>query len=430
MHTKFIAALALAGAAGLGCAGSAQAGGFYLQEQGARGTGRAYSGEVADTGVESLWWNPAAIARSGREAYLGLNAIFVDSDVQDRGSTITYPGGLTMPVGGEPRAYNPIQKGFLPNLAIAAPLGDRFALGLSAHAPYDFSTVYRGGAFTRYDALKSRLNIGDLQLTGAMRVTDWLDLGVGFDAEYADANLINANPNLSPLAPDGRTQLKGDGWDYGWNVGAQAHLDRLTLGASYRSAIKHELDGRVSVSGLLGPLAVGNMDVSGKANFTTPWIATFGARYQVTDKLALDGQVQRIGWSEFDSIDVTTPAGVEVIPQGYRDVTSGGVGLDYAVNPALTLRAGVQYDPTPTPDVGRTARVPDGDRWLYGVGASAQVAPATTIDAAFAYIDFKDGRVNRTDVFYAGTPAAVTTNLQGEVGGQGYVLSLGVRRSF
>lgn len=35
---------------------------FYLQEQSARAAGRAFSGEVADTGAASLWWNPAAIA--------------------------------------------------------------------------------------------------------------------------------------------------------------------------------------------------------------------------------------------------------------------------------------------------------------------------------------------------------------------------------
>ena len=47
-------------------AAPAFAGSFYLQEQSVRGAGRAYSGEVADRGVSSLWWNPAAIARSGR----------------------------------------------------------------------------------------------------------------------------------------------------------------------------------------------------------------------------------------------------------------------------------------------------------------------------------------------------------------------------
>src|SRR3954469_20776767 len=39
----------------------ADAAGFYLQEQSVRGWGRANSGEVADQGPASLWWNPAAI---------------------------------------------------------------------------------------------------------------------------------------------------------------------------------------------------------------------------------------------------------------------------------------------------------------------------------------------------------------------------------
>ena len=424
------AALGLAGAASLALAAPAQAGGFYLQEQGVRGTGRAYSGEVADQGVESLWWNPAAIARSDREVSVGANAIFVQGQVSDRGSTITYPGGVRLPVGGQPRAFNPIQKGIAPNIALAIPLAGRFAVGVSLHAPYDFTTIYGASAWTRYDGLKSRLNTGDLQLTGAMQVTDWLDVGAGVDAEYTDANLINALPNLSPLLPDGRSQLRGHGWDWGWTLGAQARAGAWTFGASYRSAIDHRLNGRVIASGLLGPLAAGNMDVAGRASFTTPWIATLGARFRLNDKLTLDGQVQRIGWSEFDAIAVTTAAGTQALVQGYRDVTSGGVGFDYAASPRLTLRAGVQYDPTPTPDVGRTARVPDGDRWLYGIGASADVGHRMTVDAAFAYIDFKPSTVNHDQTFFAGTPAAVATSLRGDVKGQGYVLSLGLKKGF
>jgi long-chain fatty acid transport protein len=427
---KRVATLALIGATGAALATPAHAGGFYLQEQGVRGTGRAYSGEVADTGVESLWWNPAAIAGSGREVYLGVNGVFVDGRVDNQGSTITYPGGTTLPVAGEPIAYNPIQQGTVPNFDIAMPVGERFAVGFSAHAPFDFTTVYRSTAWTRYDALKSRLTTVDLQLTGAMRVTDWLDVGVAVDAEYSDANLINAMPNLSPLLADAQSQLKGDGWNWGWTVGAQAHFGGLTLGASYRSAMDHDLSGQVVVSGLLGPLAAANSTMPGEARFKTPWIATLGARYRLTDKLTLDGQVQRIGWSEFDAIRVTTGGVTQAIPQGYRDVTSGGVGVDYVVTPGLTLRAGVQYDPTPTPDAGRTARVPDGDRWLFGAGASARISPVTTVEAGFAYIDFRPSTVNRDDVFYAGTPAAVTTRLRGRVEGTGYVLALGMRRSF
>jgi len=427
--------LALLGAAttalALTLTAQAEAGGFYLQEQSVRGAGRAYSGEVADQGVESLWWNPAAIASSPREVYVGAHGIFVDGKVEDRGSTITYPGGITVPVGGDPRAYKPIQTGIAPNFAIATPLGDRFAVGLSVAAPYNFTTKYQPTAWTRYDALTSRLNTADVQLTGAMKVTDWLDLGVAANAEYTDARLASAYPNLSPLLPDATSQLSGDGWNWGWSAGAQAHLGAVTLGASYRSAMDHDLDGRVVQSGLLGPLSPANINVSGSASFTTPWIATLGARWRVNDRLTLDGQVQRFGWSEFKAIQVSLPGGAgETLAQNYRDTTSGGVGLDYAVNDRLTLRTGVQYDPTPTPDAGRTARVPDGDRWLYSVGATAKVTPTLQLDAALTYIDFQDSRVNHDTVFNPGTPAETLTQLRGNVQGSGEVISLGLRKTF
>lgn len=416
----------------------AHAAGYYLQEQSVKGTGRAYSGEVADKGADSLWWNPAAIAGAredgtkSAEAYVGLHAVFVDAKVSDNGSTITYPGGATLPVGGEERAFNPIQSGVAPNFAVSMPVGDRFAVGLSVAAPFNFTTEYRRNAWARYDALTSRLTTADIQVTGAMEVTDWLDLGIGLNAQYADAKLQTAYPNLSPLLADGVSQLSGDGWDFGWTVGAQAQLgSSVSVGASYRSKMEHDLDGRVLVAGLVGPLAPVNREVGGSAKFSTPWIATLGARWKATDKLTLNAQVQRIGWSEFEDIEVSFEGGGgETLFQGYEDVTSGGVGLDYAVNPNLTLRAGVQYDPTPTPDGDRTARVPDGDRWLYGVGATANVPWGMKLDAALAYIAFDESEIHHDTVFYGGTPAATTTRLRGDVEGSGYVLSLGLRKTF
>jgi long-chain fatty acid transport protein len=192
----------------------------------------------------------------------------------------------------------------------------------------------------------------------------------------------------------------------------------------------HKLDGQVFVGGLIGPLAAGNAQVDGKAKFSTPWIATFGARYRITDKLTLNGQVQRVGWSKFDDIVVTSAAGNQVLAQNYNSITSGAVGADYVVNDRLTLRAGVGYDPTPTPDSERTARVPDGDRWLYSVGATGKLTDNTQVDAGFAYIAFKDSDVHHDTTFFGGTPAAINTALRGVVKGTGYVMSLGVRSKF
>ena len=155
---------------------------FYLKEQSVRGAGRAYSGETADTGVSSLWWNPASIARSGRELYVGMHGLLLDSDVDNAGSSIVYPGGTVVPVTGPLGTGvngDPIESGLVPNFAFAMPIGDRFAVGVSVAAPYNFTTKYEPGSFTRYDALTSELRSGNVGLTAAMQVNDWLDIGAG-----------------------------------------------------------------------------------------------------------------------------------------------------------------------------------------------------------------------------------------------------------
>jgi long-chain fatty acid transport protein len=407
----------------------ASASAFYLQEQSVRGSGRAYSGEVADRGAASLWWNPAAIAGlEHNEVYGGLNAILVDSTVSNAGSTITRPIPLTTAVGGASRASKPINNGVVPNFAGAWRLNDRLALGLSLAAPYNFTTQYEASSWTRYDALTSRLTTADLQGTVAYRVNDRLDLGVAVSAVYADAALTNALPNISPLQADGHQSLKGDGWTYGWSVGAQYHASpALTVGASYRSKVDHSLKGEVEVSGLLAPIpAASNFRTAGKADITTPWSATLGARWAVTDRVTLNGSVSRIGWSEFDAIRIRFANTGSTSVQDYKDITTGAVGIDYQASPRLTLRSGVQYDPTPTPDVGRTARVPDGDRMMYAAGATWAALPQLKLDAAISYIAFDESRINRTDVTATGS----TVSLRGKVTGSAVVLSTGARFSF
>ena len=413
----------------------AVAGGFHVQEQSARAVGRAFSGEAADSGPASLWWNPAAIGfGTGRgEAYLGVHRVIVDADVEDTGSTIRrpVPGLPPMPVGGASLQKNPIDKGLIPNLGAAWRLNDRWAVGLTVNAPFNFTTRYGLDSFTRYQALKSRLFNIDIQPTLAWTPTPQLALGLGVDITYADATLSNALPNPSPLAPDGASNLTGNGWDYGWTAGLQwKPVEPVTLGLSYRSGVKHRLDGRVTVAGLLGPAAAANLDAPGEATFETPSILTASGRWRATDRLTLNAQVQRFDWSAFDAIRVTFAGRTQVSPQDYEDTTSIAVGADYALSPQWTLRAGVQRDPTPTPDIGRTTRVPDGDRWLYAAGFSFNPSERMAVDVGAAYIHFADSEVDSDASAFAGTPLATPIAMHGLVKGHGLVLSAGVRMGF
>jgi long-chain fatty acid transport protein len=428
-RTRLAAGVALAA---LVAATQASASAFYLQEQSVRGTGRAYSGEVADKGVASLWWNPSSIAGIDRsEVYLGLNGILVDSKVSDAGSTITRPippAGLTTPVGGSNVAYKPIENGLLPNFAGAWKVSDKLSLGLLVAAPYNFTTRYSSASWARYDALKSQLHTVNIDGVVAYKVNDLIDLGVGVTAMYADAELTNALPNISPLQPDGVQALKGDGWAYGYTVGAQLHPSKaLTIGASYRSKIDQKLKGDVTIAGLLAPIpAANNFKVGAQAKISLPWVASIGARYAVNDQWTLNGSISRVGWSQFDAIRVTFPGSATTVPQNYKDVTTYAVGVDYQATPRLTLRTGVQYDPTPTPDVGRTARVPDGDRMMYAAGATWAATDRLKLDAAISYIAFDNAKINRTDATATGS----TVNLRGDVEGSAVVLSTGARFSF
>lgn len=440
-----VGGLALTTALLAGVAAPAMAGSFYVQEQSTRAQGRANAGVGADKGVQSLWWNPAAIAGTQREVYVGAHGLILDSDVDDRGSSLTYnvptPGGVvsrTAPVNGDPHVHEVVESGIVPNFAVSMPIGDRFNVGLAVQAPYNFTTKYEQPDFARYDALTSELRSANVSLVAAMTVTDWLDVGVGFDAQYAKATLSSALPNVSAavLAPgyvvapssDGRNQLEGDGWDYGWNAGAQMHFGKLDLGVSYRSKIEHELEGAVNISGLTGTLAANNVSADGVASFNTPWYATVSARYAVNDRLTLNAQVNQIGWSEFDAIRVSFGAtGRSTIVQDYDDVTTGAIGFDYKIDPSMTFRAGLGYDPTPTPDANRTARIPDGDRWLYAAGLSKTVG-AMTLDGAVTYIDIDTAAINDTrDVYGNGL---VVSNLRGEATGYGVGFSMGATWAF
>jgi long-chain fatty acid transport protein len=409
-------------------AGEAMAAGFAVNEISAEGLGRANSGEVAASGAASLWWNPAAIARRPRSVSVGLSRREHDIDMRDNGSTVTYPvapAGLTVPVGGAANVSDASEDLTAPYAAFSMPLGERFAVGLSVAKPFRLKTELGAGSWSRYDTIRSQIDITDVQLTGALQATDWLDLGVGVSGQYNDAYLDQAWPNLAAGAPDAISRLKADGWAYGWTVGAQAHFETLTLGASYRSKVEHDLDGTLAVSGLLAPLDAFNFTAPATAKFTTPWQLTVGARLAITPQLTLNGQVERVGWSEYDVITVDFGQ-TAVIAQHFKDVTAFALGADYVVNDLWTVRAGFRNEPTPTPDSLREPGVWDADSKVYAVGASIFPSEAVTVHGSLAYTDFDDAALADNDVFYAGSPAQTTARSRGVLSGKGVSASIGL----
>ncbi|MCR5878614.1 OmpP1/FadL family transporter [Phenylobacterium sp. J367] len=422
-----------AAAALLAVAGQASANGIGVTEVSTEGLGRANSGEVADTGASALFWNPAAIARGGRGATLGVHHRNDDTEFSNTSTTITRPippAGLTLPVGGRSPVDEVSQDFTAPHFAVAVPFGDRFAVGLSVHKPIRLKTDFGADSWARYDTIRSKIETTEIQTAAAIQATEWLDLGVGFTANYTDAYYDQASPNLNPTAPDGLQALAGDGWNYGFTLGAQAHLERVTLGVAYRSKVKHELDGSITLSGLQAPLDTANFTAEADTNFTTRSTVTVGARFALTDATTLNGQVVWSGWDVYDTIDVAFAGMTASIPQGFKNTTSVAVGVDHDLNTMWTIRGGVQFDPTPTHDDLREPGVFDSDRWVFAAGASARLQPALTLNGAVAYTRFDDAPLVDFDVFYAGTPAQTTVPTRGAFKGDAFTASMSLDWQF
>jgi long-chain fatty acid transport protein len=297
-------------------------------------------------------------------------------------------------------------------------------------SPFSFTTNYDATSWARYTADKTKLRTIDLQPSVAFALTPNFVIGGAVNVEHSKATLSNYLPNLSPLLADGHQTLEGSGWDVGYTLGAQYRGGPISLGVSYKSSIKHKLDGSVTIEGLLGPLAAQNRSIDAMADFRTPWQVTGGIRFKATDKLTLNGQIVRFGWGKFDAITLGAPLNT-AIPEGYRNTWSYAGGVDYAVTPAWTLRAGVQYDETPTQNLERDARVPDSNRWNFSTGTSFALSKSFTIDGAVSYIKFKDVAINRTTAAYAGTAVQTPILVNGRLdNAHALVLAVGGRFSF
>lgn len=402
----------------------AVANGFYIPQQSVTGIGRAFAGSVAHpVDASTIFTNPAGLTvLEAAETVAGASVIMSFIDFENQGSTATAPG-----TGGVATAYpggsggNPGSPILVPSIFGAAPVvDDRAWLGLGLAAPFGQSLEYDDDWFGRYDSIESELRTINVTPALAVALTDWISLGAGLDLQYADAKLTNALPD--PLAPggpspasDGRARLEGDDINVGFNVGVLVEPWQGTrFGVHYRSAISHELDGDLQVTGLTGPLAAANGRSPTSTSLDLPDVLSLGAAQEV-GRLTLLTQFQWFGWDRFEELAVSFDDGQadSIIAQNFRDSWMLSVGAEYALGNRWTVRGGVQFDRTPTVDRDRNTSLPDGDRLWLGLGVSYRVGDRLRLDVGAMHVAFDDGIIRLTRSFYEGTPLASDVAVRG-----------------
>ncbi|WP_022683608.1 OmpP1/FadL family transporter [Sphingobium bisphenolivorans] len=413
----------------------ASAGGFYLQEQSPKETGRALSGGAASADDPStLFFNPAAMTQlPGVQVSAGGVALLASAGQSNRGSNRSVPTlpGATVPITGN-SGGNPFASViYVPSFYATGQVTDRLWLGLGVNAPFGLKLDYDDGFFGRYDSLHTDLKTYHIQPSAAFRLGDRLAIGGGVDVQYVKVTLTNALPQLSPspALADGLASVKGDDWSVGWNAGIFYTSGDTNVGLHYRSGIKHDVRGSQTISGLLGPIAAANGTVPAAAPVALPDIVTVSLMHRLTPRLRAMITARWYNWSVFRGISITTPGGTSTKELDYRDSYSVSAGGEYDVSPSLTLRAGTMFDRTPTNPQHLTTRVPDGDRSWLSAGGTFALSPHLALNLSYAHVFVAKANLIRPDRYYP-APATVTTTTLSQASGNADQIAASVTARF
>ena len=391
----------------------AMAGGFYLQEQSPKETGRAFSGGAAAADDPStIFYNPAGMVElEGLQVSTGGTLIFINSRQANEGSTRTLPGqsgpiAIAGNGGGNPFAdVVPI-----PSFYASAHVGGTpLWLGLGISAPFGLKLEYDSDFFGRYDSLRSDLKTYNVQPSFALRLNQSLSVGGGIDIQYADVELTNALPNLTASAPDARYRVEGDDLSVGWNIGVLARIGPARLGVHYRSGMEHRLSGSQSITGLLGSLSAANGVQAVEAPLNLPDIVTASATFSLDARTRLMATGRFYNWSVFKRLEIRPETGGKLIKEmGYKDSWSIALGAEHQLSERLTLRAGAMFDKTPTNADLLSTRVPDGDRTWATAGATYDLNDHLSINVSLAHVFIEKQLMDRTDSFFGGLASVHT----------------------
>jgi long-chain fatty acid transport protein len=408
---------ALAGVAGLTASTTgAGAAGFAIKEQSAQALGSAFAGSTAEAAdVSYMFFNPAALSQfEGSQAQTVLSFIAPASEPKNvSGQTDAAFGNA--PITGGSGGSDIGEDALVPALYGMTSINEEVKLGVGVNVPFGLETDYNEGWVGRYHALNSELATVNINPAVSYEPTPGVAFAAGAQIQYVTAELTNAVdfgsigaangiPFANPTQNDGKAELEGDDWGFGFNLGVLLEPREGTrIGASYRSEINHELEGDLQFSGggavltaLQGSGAFTNRDIT--ADLTTPDNVNFGVYHEVTDRLAVMGEVQYTFWSDFKELlinaDAQTPPQQILTEEEWENVWFGALGAKYQARDDLTLRTGVAFDQSPIPDETRTPRITGEDRYWIALGANYAPMPWLSFNASYTHIFVADSTID------------------------------------
>lgn len=475
-NTRFsMIAVAVVGAL---VAGNAAASGFQIRENSTKNVGRALTGTAVAKDGSSVVNNPAAMTNF-TSTNVQSDVAGIDLDATFKGTGYYKPTATTEVSVGGGNGGDPGELTAVPSMSFIMPLKgnlESVRLGASLSAPFGLKTEYEKGWIGRYNATISDVKTIDLTLSAGIELTPKVSVGAGVIFQRAEVTLgrdipmdIITQGNFGKLG-DGNFEITGKDNSVGFVAGIMVRpTQNFSVGYSHRTEIKHNFTGtadftmpnaftaaqpglqamaaqaaaaaaNTQLSALqratyaaqaqqLAGLGYGFQDGVGYSQVTTPAVDTISAEWAINDRVKLYGEAQRTGWETLNNVTVgfaNRYQSTTVEQFNWKNTWYYGVGADFKLNDAFTLRAGVGYDESPTNDHDRTPRLPDNNRNIFSVGGSWNVSDRMSVDFAYMRVNVK-----KTPVSLApSTAEGRYTGLRGEFTGSANVFSVGGSYAF
>jgi len=400
----------------------ASAGGFAIREQSAYGQGTSFAGVAAGGALSSMFWNPAVMTQ-----FRGFAAEMDASVILGNASNTWVSGSSAGGVGGTGNIASPA---LVPSGYVSYQLTRDIWVGMGITAPFGLSVTFPDGWAGRAYARDSSLKTINLNPTMAWQATNWLSLGVGFQAQYANASLTRGVGAAGVF-----TQIGGTGWAYGATAGIEIKAGPQTdIGLGWRSALNQKIDGTLSVNSTLGGAITGTFGgVSTTLNL--PNVVSLGIRHRINPAWTVMATAEWTNWSRIGTANVVTSSGAQAtlagnpvqLPFQYRDGWFFSLGAEYAWTQQTTVRAGIAFERSPISDTVRIPILPDNDRFWLSAGLSHVVNKYLTLDVAYSHAWVKDPNIDISAG--SGNPwfVAASGSYTGTVGASFDIISVAAR---
>ena len=400
----------MAGAMGVALvsvSGQAFAAGFQLREQSADYIGNAFAGSAAQaTSPATIWYNPAGMTMLHGNQIAG-SLTWIAPQARFSGSGRSVLGSST----GTNMGGDAIDDAAVGSTFAMYSFSNDLKFGLAVTSPFGLRTSYPGDWAGRYFGVASAVTSINVNPNLAWRVNKNLSIGGGISAQWLEADLTGAvnqaavcyrMPSIPtcPTSADGMLRVKGDNIGIGYNLGILYEFSPGTrVGASYRSAIRYNLQGDATSTGAVASLAVPSGPIH--ADFTSPASATVSAYHEIDDKWAVMADVQWTQWSSFKDLNVYRDGNGALITgthEGWRDTWFFSLGANYKWKPGHTIRVGTAYDMGAVTEASlRTPRIPDTDRIWLTTGYTWDFSESLRMSLGYAHIFAKEVDVALTD---------------------------------